>query len=39
MEDNTIDKKKEEEDVSTIKGGDYKYTPKVGFVLSLTTLL
>jgi hypothetical protein len=34
MEDNTIDKKKEEEDVSTIKGGDYQYTPKEGFVLS-----
>ena len=38
MEDNTIDKKKEEEDVSTIKGGDYQYTPKEGFVLSLSLL-
>src|SRR5919108_5024279 len=33
MQDNTIDKK-EEEYVSTIKGMDYQYTPKEGFVLS-----
>src|ERR671911_798433 len=32
MPENTIDKK--EEEVSTIKGGDYQYTPKEGFVLS-----
>jgi len=36
MEENTVDRKEEEEDQdsSTIKGTDYQYTPKEGFILS-----